>query len=79
VVLSEEDWRRLAKWKVNGREIENVVKNARVWCGARAHTVTLGRLEKLIPLTAPLAEEEMEDSSSESQAQSRKRARIDLD
>ena len=79
--LSKMDWQQLAAWKLNGREIENVAKNATMWCGARDYSITLGRLEKLIPLTTPFAEKETVDSLSEpelesgSQSQPRKRPR----
>ena len=79
VVLSEENWKGLASWKLNGREIENVVKNVRMWCATKAYTVTLSRLEKLIPLTAPFAKREVDDSFSMLQDQTRKRARIASD
>lgn len=83
--LSEKDWEQLAAWKLNGREIENIAKNAIMWCEARDYTITVARLVKLIPLTTPFAEKETFDSSeaeaeleteSASQSQSRKRARI---
>jgi hypothetical protein len=79
--LSDEDWEQLAAWKLNGREIENIAKNAIMWCGARNYNITLGRLEKLVPLTTPFAEKEtggdLESAAAElvSQSQPRKRAR----
>lgn len=77
--LSEKDWEQLAAWKVNGREIENIAKNAIMWCGARNYIITVDRLEKLIPLTTPFAAMETGDLESaselDSQSRPRKRAR----
>jgi len=77
--LSKQDWEQLAAWKLNGREIENIAKNAIMWCGARTYIITVDRLEKLIPLTTPFAEKEtceLESASDlDSQSQPRKRAR----
>jgi len=78
--ISEKDWDQLAAWKLNGREIENIAKNAIMWCGGRDYTITVDRLEKLIPLTTPFAKKETGDpelaSESDSQGQPRKRARL---
>jgi hypothetical protein len=79
LALSEQDWEQLAAWKLNGREIENIAKNAIMWCGARNYIITGDRLEKLIPLTTPFAEKETGDPESaselDSQSPPRKRAR----
>jgi len=67
--LSNRDWEELAAWKLNGREIENVAKNAIMWCGARDYTITVARLKKLIPLTTPFAEKETADSEAEPESE----------
>ena len=61
VNLSQKDLRIVATWELNGREIENVVKTARLWCSYRGLTLNVDRLEAAVRATAPLAQREVQE------------------
>lgn len=45
----------LAAWKLNGREIKNVVKTAHLWCCHSNSELTVANIEAAIGVTAPFA------------------------
>lgn len=53
VSMSTEDWDRLVTWKLNGREIHNVVKNAILWSLCSSIEINLATLEEFITFTVP--------------------------
>ena len=71
--LSSEDMNVLAASKLNGREIKNVVKTARLWCTYNNYCLTLDRIEAAIRVTAAFAEKTTEDTEC---PDSRKRQRL---
>ena len=56
VNLSADGLDLLAAWKLNGREIKNVVKNAHLWCCHSNTELTIASIEATIGATAPFAE-----------------------
>ena len=73
VDLSSEDMNALAGWSLNGREIRNVVKTARLWCTYNNYGMTLDRIEAAIRVTAAFAEKSTEEAEG---PVSRKRQRL---
>ena len=73
VDLSSEDMNALAAWSLNGREIRNVVKTARLWCTYNNYGLTLDRIEAAIRVTAAFAEKTTEEAKC---PDSRKRQRL---
>jgi hypothetical protein len=73
--MSDEDLNVLASWKLNGREIKNVVKVARLWCRYNHYPLTRNELETVIDTTAPAAGKE--DIMFDREASPRKRARVE--
>ncbi len=71
--LSSEDMNALAAWSLNGREIKNVVKTARLWCTYNNYGLTLDRIEAAIRVTAAFAEKTTEEAEF---PDSRKRQRL---
>ena len=71
--LSSEDMNALATWNLNGREIRNVVKTARLWCTYNNYGLTLDRIEAAIRVTAAFAEKTTEEAERQD---SRKRQRL---
>ena len=71
--LSSEDMNALATWDLNGREIRNVVKTARLWCTYNNYGLTLDRIEAAIRVTAAFAEKTTEEAECQD---SRKRQRL---
>ena len=71
--LSSEDMNALATWNLNGREIRNVVKTARLWCTYNNYGLTLDRIEAAISVTAAFAEKTTEEAECQD---SRKRQRL---
>jgi hypothetical protein len=69
------DIESLALWKLNGREIKNVVKTVYLWCRYNALELSLARIEDGIELTAPFATKVSDDN--ESSQHLNKRARMD--
>ena len=63
----------LAAWSLNGREIKNVVKTARLWCTYNNNGLTLDRIEAAIRVTAAFAEKTTEEAES---PEFRKRQRL---
>ncbi|RDL30841.1 uncharacterized protein BP5553_10186 [Venustampulla echinocandica] len=55
VVLGPQEMQEVAKWELNGREIKNVIKTARIWCVCKKFEMNLLRLESAIKVTAPQA------------------------
>jgi SpoVK/Ycf46/Vps4 family AAA+-type ATPase len=53
--LVEEDFKELAKWELNGREIKNAIKTVKSWCDVKGYEIDLLRLESGIKVTAPQA------------------------
>ncbi|KAK8076950.1 hypothetical protein PG996_003120 [Apiospora saccharicola] len=51
--LTEGDFRDLASWKVNGRDIKHAVKNATKWCYIKKEPITLEALQTGLMVTAP--------------------------
>ncbi|KAK3384617.1 P-loop containing nucleoside triphosphate hydrolase protein [Lasiosphaeria ovina] len=62
--LSEEDFRELAAWQLNGREIKNAVKMVKAWCDAKGYELTLARLENGIRVTSPHASKLMHENDT---------------
>lgn len=63
VDVGDEDMGELALWRMNGREIKNAVKMARLWCGHKGYTLTLERMENAIKSTSPHASKDGEQDS----------------
>ncbi|KAM3435647.1 hypothetical protein NHJ13734_005454 [Beauveria thailandica] len=58
--LSEADIDELSVWQLNGREIQNTVKMARMWCDRKGYAMTLDKLESCIHATNPSARKGVE-------------------
>jgi len=69
--LSDKDLEELSRWKLNGREIKNVVKTAYLWCSYNNFKLTRSRLEASISVTTP----EKSNLSDSVEVRPRKRAR----
>ncbi len=63
----------LAAWKLNGREIKNVVKTAHLWCCHSNSELTFASIEAAIGVTAPFAEKSATEGDISA---SRKRPRL---
>jgi SpoVK/Ycf46/Vps4 family AAA+-type ATPase len=63
LVLSPEEWDRLVRWELSGRDIHNVVENVVLWCASRGMDVSLTELEQTIELTVPYAKRGTEPES----------------
>lgn len=72
--LPEEDLLELARWRLNGREIKNVIKVGRLWCLYNKRPLSKSRLETVITLCGPGAVRKV--SLSDEETGSRKRARL---
>lgn len=55
VDLTEDDFKELAAWQLNGREIKTAVKMASSWCDHKGYDITLSRIENGIRVTSPHA------------------------
>jgi AAA+ superfamily predicted ATPase len=64
IELSDEDYKELGQWKMNGREIKNAVKMVQSWCDHKAYQMDLARMESGIKVTAPHANKEGEADHS---------------
>ncbi|KAK1761536.1 ATP-dependent zinc metalloprotease YME1L1 [Echria macrotheca] len=53
--VSEDDFKELAAWELNGREIKTAVKMTRSWCEHKGYELSLDRLENGIRVTSPHA------------------------
>ncbi|KAK7921610.1 Vacuolar protein sorting-associated protein 4B [Apiospora marii] len=56
--LAEADFRDLASWRVNGRDIKHAVKNATKWCFIKKEPITLEALQTGLMVTAPRSQRE---------------------
>lgn len=63
VDVGGENMGELALWRMNGREIKNAIKMARLWCDHKGYTLTLERLENAIKSTSPHASKDGEQDS----------------
>ena len=67
VDLSADGLNSLAAWNLNGREINNIIKTAHLWCYYNNTKLTLTRIEAAISVTVPFADKPvMEGESSTS-------------
>ena len=73
--LPETAVKELASWRLNGRQIKNIIHAARSWCHFSGEVFSLAKLLSTIKVTAPFAER-IDDSSSVDEV-SRKRRRLD--
>ncbi|KAJ8130157.1 hypothetical protein O1611_g3473 [Lasiodiplodia mahajangana] len=58
VSVTSEQFRDLASWEVNGRDIKHAVKNATKWCFIRRSPITREELEVGLRVTAPRCKRE---------------------
>lgn len=63
VDVGEEDVGELALWRMNGREIKNAVKMAKLWCDHKGYKLTLERVENAVKSTSPHASKDGEQDS----------------
>ncbi|KAK3988891.1 ATP-dependent zinc metalloprotease YME1L1 [Cladorrhinum sp. PSN332] len=62
--LSEEDFKELGAWQLNGREIKTAVKMTRTWCDHKGYELTLSRLENGIKVTSPHASKDRHEADT---------------
>jgi hypothetical protein len=73
--ISDDDLNALASRKLNGHEIKNAAKVARLWCQYNNYPLTKNRLETVIDTTALAVGKE--DTTSDDEASSSKRTRTE--
>ncbi|KAK3989084.1 P-loop containing nucleoside triphosphate hydrolase protein [Cladorrhinum sp. PSN332] len=62
--LSADDISRLAAWKINGREIKNILNMSISWCRKKDRKVNVEDIESLLSLICPTAEKEQKARQS---------------
>ena len=56
IELSLDDYDALLEWNLNGREVKNMIKNARAWCSSKQQSLTYARWEAFVQVAASFAE-----------------------